>query len=381
MATNPPRATLEIPEGAVFEMEADGLVIGFRDDVIIRGNIGHRLKKVWSENGSIELRSSTELVVESVETKRGTVIIAGAVRAKTIKGARIALLEGSLAARSVNAETSIDLRGGVIEADLVMCPEVLVSATVRGRATVIECQNELGAHQLKGGFKMAEFLEMMPNAQKVIQNEASHIPQLSASVPRTPQTSRVDMPPPVTQAPQPPTFVARATVAEEAPVATETVPQQQPVEEPTGPGETAPAAPSGPSVDYFAAESSQAAADGGSAAPDEMPVETGYAEEPAAAEPVAPPEPPAPERPAFHGALSELCEQVARVYTAQNLQVPPPIARLAQMIDAGEYTPAKAQLTTIWNQLIQYHKESKLPFAVKTTQVFQSIQRTLAANA
>ena len=97
--------------------------------------------------------------------------------------------------------------------------------------------------------------------------------------------------------------------------------------------------------------------------------------------PAPPPEPPAPERPAFHAALAEMCEQVGRVYSTQNLQVPPPIARLTQMIDAGEYASAKTQLTTIWNQLIQYHKESKLPFAVKTTQMFQSIQRTLAANA
>ena len=75
-----------------------------------------------------------------------------------------------------------------------------------------------------------------------------------------------------------------------------------------------------------------------------------------------------------------MCEQIGRVYAQQNLQVPPPVARLTQMIDAGEYTQVKSQLTTIWNQLIQYHKESRLPFAVKTTQMFQSIQRTLAQN-
>ena len=137
-----PRATLEIPEGAVFELEADGLVIGSKDDVIIRGNIGHRLKKVFSENGSIELRSTTEIVIEAIESKKGTITIAGPVRAKSVKGAKIHLLEGSLSARSVNAEHSIELRGGTIEADLVMSPTVLVSATVRGRATVIESQNE-----------------------------------------------------------------------------------------------------------------------------------------------------------------------------------------------------------------------------------------------
>lgn len=360
----------------MFELEQDGLVIGFRDDVIIRGNIGHRLKKVWSENGTIELRSSQELVVESVETKRGTVIIAGVVRAKSIKGAKVALLEGSLAVRSVNGESSIDLRGGVIEADLVMSPEVKVSAEVRGRATVIESQNEIGPHQLKGGFKMAEFLEMMPNAQKVIQSEASHIPQLSAGVPRQPVTSRIDVPPPIEEAPAPPTYVGQVSV-EDGPAAAdggEPVPEQ-PTEEPTGPGaeQEAMAAANGTAAvptdtqDYFAAnEAGETAAgvDPSAATQAEVPAE----------------EPPPIERPPFHAPLAENCEQIARVYAAQNLQVPPPVQRLIELVDAGEYAAVKSQLTTIWNQLIQYHKESKLPFAVKTTQMFQAIQRTLQAN-
>lgn len=338
MADPKQRAVLEIPEGAVFEMEADGLVLGFKDDVIIRGNISHRIKKIFSEMGSIELRSSSELVVETVETKKGHVIIAGAVRAKSVKGTKITLIEGHLSARSVNAETQINLQGGVIEADLVMSPDVQVSQTVRGRATVIECQNELGPHQLKGGFKMAEFLEMMPSAQKVIQSEASGMPQLMAARPA---------PAAAPAAPAPVASAAWTATVREA------------VEE------TAPAPPM--------------AADGGAseeatAAPGEEPVaENWAAEEPAA--------PVAPERPPFHAGLAEMCEQISRVYEQQKFAVPPPVQRLVQLVDAGEYASVKGQLTAIWNQLIQYHKESKLPFAVKTTQMFQSIQRTLAQHA
>lgn len=334
------RAVLEIPEGAVFEMEADGLVLGFRDDVIIRGNISHRIKKIFSEMGSIELRSSSELVVETVETKKGHVIIAGAVRAKSVKGTKITLVEGHLSARSVNAEQQINLQGGTIEADLVMSPDVQVSQTVRGRATVIECQNELGPHQLKGGFKMAEFLEMMPSAQKVIQSEASGMPQLMA---------------------------ARAAPAAAAPVApaangggnwTATV--REAVEE------TAPAPPMVMAADGGASEEDTAAP----------------ADETAGdwADTSAPAEPVAPERPPFHAGLAEMCDQISRVYEQQKFAVPPPVQRLVQLVDAGEYASAKGQLTAIWNQLIQYHKETKLPFAVKTTQMFQSIQRTLAQH-
>lgn len=324
------RATLEIPEGAVFEMEADGLVIGFKDDVIIRGNIAHRLKKVFSDSGTIEIRSVNELVVESIETKRGSIVIAGAVRAKSVKGAKISLLEGSLNARSINAEQSINLQGGHIEADLVMSPQVTVSQQVRGRATVIECQNELGPHALKGGFKMAEFLEMMPSAQKVIQSEASHMPALARAAGESGNWS--------------------ARVVDE-----------------TGTVQTGGASPAAePSEESTSGDGNwmEHAADGGAA---EAPVEE-------------PPPPEEPQRPAFHSALSEMCEQITKVYAAQKLQPPPPIARLAQLVDQGEYANVKAQLTTIWNQLIQFHKESKLPFAVKTTQMFQSIQRTLAQN-
>jgi hypothetical protein len=90
--------------------------------------------------------------------------------------------------------------------------------------------------------------------------------------------------------------------------------------------------------------------------------------------------PAAPERPPFHAGLADMCEQISRVYEQQKFTVPPPVQRLRELVEAGEYANVKGQLTAIWNQLIQYHKESKLPFAVKTTQMFQSIQRTLAQH-
>lgn len=351
------RAVLEIPEGAVFELEQDGLVLGFRDDVIIRGNISHRIKKIFSESGNIELRSPSELVVETVETKKGQVIIAGAVRAKSVKGAKITLLEGHLSARSVNAEQQINLQGGTIEADLVMSPDVQVSQTVRGRATVIECQNELGPHALKGGFKMAEFLEMMPSAQKVIQSEASGMPQLMAARPA-------------------PAAASAAPAAPAAPHAngngqtwTATVKEAE--------DETAPAAAPAPAP----APAVELAADGGTS--EEATADPALEEAAAGgdwAEEAAPAEPAVVERPPFHAGLAEMCEQIARVYEQQKFAVPPPVQRLIELVDTGEYASVKGQLTAIWNQLIQHHKESKLPFAVKTTQMFQSIQRTLAQH-
>jgi hypothetical protein len=346
------RAVLEIPEGAVFELEQDGLVLGFRDDVIIRGNISHRIKKIFSENGNIELRSPSELVVETVETKKGQVIIAGAVRAKSVKGMKISLLEGHLSARSVNAEQQINLQGGTIEADLVMSPDVQVSQTVRGRATVIESQNELGPHALKGGFKMAEFLEMMPSAQKVIQSEASGMPQLMAA------------------RPAPAAAAAAAAAAAPAPAAphangngqTWTATVKEAAEE-TAPVSTM-AADGGASEEATAAPAGEEAAAVGS----------DWGEE------AAPAAPAVVERPPFHAGLAEMCEQIARVYEQQKFAVPPPVQRLIDLVETGEYASVKGQLTAIWNQLIQHHKESKLPFAVKTTQMFQSIQRTLAQH-
>ena len=349
--TQKQRPVLEIPEGAVFEMEQDGLVLGFRDDVIIRGNISHRIKKIFSEQGSIELRSPSELVVESVETKRGQVVIAGNVRAKSVKGARVTLLEGTLAARSVNGEARIELRGGTIEADMVMSPEVLVSQNVRGRATVIECQNELGPHQLKGGFRMAEFLEMMPSAQKVIQSEASGMPQLAAG--RAPAAAA----PHANGNGQTWTATVRESAEESAPIAV-AADGGMPEEATAPPAEDGGEAAAAGAAGAWAGEDVAAAEDPGAGM-----------EEPAE-----------PERPPFHAALAEMCDQVARVYEQQKFAVPPPVTRLAQLVDAGEYASVKGQLTAIWNQLIQYHKESKLPFAVKTTQMFQSIQRTLAQH-
>lgn len=335
------RAVLEIPEGAVFEMEQDGLVLGFRDDVIIRGNISHRIKKIFSETGNIELRSPSELVVETVETKKGQIIIAGAVRAKSVKGTKITLLEGRLSARSVNAETQISLQGGTIEADLVMSPDVQVSQAVRGRATVIESQNDLGPHALKGGFKMAEFLEMMPSAQKVIQSEASGMPQLMAARPAPAAQPNGN------GQTQTWTATVQESVEESAPAAAATA----------------------MSADGGTSEEATAAPTDDAAGADWAGEEAAPAEEEAA-----------PERPPFHAGLAEMCEQIGRVYEQQKFAVPPPVQRLIDLVNAGEYASVKGQLTAIWNQLIQHHKESKLPFAVKTTQMFQSIQRTLAQH-
>lgn len=172
---------LEIPEGTVLQMGEDGLVLGHQGDVVIRSDLGHRLKRVYSETGSVELAAAGELQVDVVEAKQGRIVISGTVQAKSITAQEINLQKGSLSARSVVGETRIALQSGELAVDLLMSPEVQITPEVKGRATVIESRNELGPHQLKGAFRMAEFMELVPSAQKVIQMEANRLPMLASS--------------------------------------------------------------------------------------------------------------------------------------------------------------------------------------------------------
>lgn len=169
---------LEIPEGTTLQLSEDGITLGHAGDVIIRGDFGHRLKKIFSETGSIELAAPGDLQVEHVEAKRGEVTISGNIRVKSLTAGRVHLIQGRLEARSVVGEREIELSQGELAVDLLFSPEVKINPDVRGRATVIESHNELGPHSLKGGFRLAEFQELVPSAQMVIQSEAGRLPQL-----------------------------------------------------------------------------------------------------------------------------------------------------------------------------------------------------------
>lgn len=435
---------LEIPEGTILQMAEDGLVLGHNGDVVIRSDLGHRLKRVFSENGSVELAAAGELQVDVVEAKKGRITISGSVQAKSITGAQVALTQGSLSARSVIGETKIELTGGELAVDLLMSPEVHVTSEVKGRATVIESRNELGPHQLKGAFRMAEFMELVPNAQKVIQMEADRLPKLGAGEPEAAPPTAPEPEQPVAEAV--PAAEAVAAPPEEAPaepeaqdaefedlVSTEPAPQPEPARdsrEAAVGADAAPQAPPDPEADTWGM-------------PEQMPGEASAPEAsaaPASPEPPsAPPEPPAPEPsvapappppaetppeappapaaeasapapaappteertppedsvtqvggppetgggdPPFHGQLIESIDTIQKIYTSwPDGDVPPAVDRLRAMAETGLYSEMKVQLTSLWRQILAYHSKTGTKIpSLQVQQMFRAIQRTLAEH-
>lgn len=174
-------STLEIPDGTIFELSEEGLTLGHHGDVVIRGDIGHRIKKIFSETGSVRLAAPRDLQVEIVEAKKGSVVINGRARIRSINADEVQLESGDLEARSVVGESRVILNGGTLTTDLLMGAEIYISPEVEGRATVIECHNVLPPHKLRGGFRLTEFMDLLPSAQKTLQGESQRLPSLKAA--------------------------------------------------------------------------------------------------------------------------------------------------------------------------------------------------------
>ena len=157
-----------LPAGVRLSMEGDALSIHNTGDIVIEGAPTGSLSTLTSESGNIVLAPPKAITVTSVSAPGGTVTINGKVTAESISAKAVKFEGGTLKASVIKAAEAISLQGAKLEATIVVAPMVSIAPSVKGRATAIQSDNEIGPHKLKGGFSLSEFVEMIPNGAEIL---------------------------------------------------------------------------------------------------------------------------------------------------------------------------------------------------------------------
>jgi hypothetical protein len=170
------QAAFVLPSGVELTLDGGDLSVRHSGDIIIEGTPTQGLGDLVSTAGDIVLMPDKAVQLSSI-TAAGTVRLSGKVSATSITGKRIEFEAGTLKVEVLNASESIQLSGKKLEAQVVVAPQVDISSSLKGRATAIECGNELGAHKLKGGFSLAEYVELMPGGADLLKKHGIEVPE------------------------------------------------------------------------------------------------------------------------------------------------------------------------------------------------------------
>ena len=157
-----------LPAGVRLSMEGDALSIHNAGDIVIEGAPAGSLHTLSSESGDIVLAPPSAVKLSSISAPGGTVTVRGKVTTESINAKSVHFESGTLKAKVIKASESISLSGSKLEATVVVAPNVTVEPSIKGRATAIQSDNEIGPHKLKGGFSLAEFVDMIPNGSEML---------------------------------------------------------------------------------------------------------------------------------------------------------------------------------------------------------------------
>jgi hypothetical protein len=199
---------LVIPGGAEFTSTEAGLVIEHSGDIHLHGPLSRPVARVIAggdielsgdlEVGEVlsrggEIRVSGRLTSRSVLAQAGdvlvsgdsritelsapagaarvsgkvelgrvhalVVVIEGKVTAELLRGDEVNVLSGEHQLRAVEGAVVLRVGEARLTSDVIVAPQVEVHPKCGGRATVIECRNQLGPNGLKGGYSLAEYAE------------------------------------------------------------------------------------------------------------------------------------------------------------------------------------------------------------------------------
>ncbi len=279
----------------------------------------------------------------------GLVSVAGPTQVGTIRAGDIELTGQPITARGLQARNAIHLGPGKIQIDAMIAGEVHVDARTAGRATIIESQNDLGTNAIKGGFRLADYAEMFGDPAGYLRERGLSAPGEAWS---GPEASGRPAPPAPVAAPLPVAAPAAVVVPVAAPVAPQVV--EEPVAAPAA--VVAPVEP--PQVDVAAPVTSVE-----EDAPDEIEPEPIDADEPAASATRAP-------HP-LHDQLVDAVEKIAERYNEGDL--PPAVSHLRSLIENRSYDEIRAEITSIWSDLVKFHQKHGLRIQHQVTTTFNTI--------
>jgi hypothetical protein len=249
-----------------------------------------------------------------------------------------------VSARGIQATHRVQIGAGKLQVDAIIAPQVDIATHASGRVTIIECQNELGPNALKGKLRLADY-------QETFGDPAAYLAERGLTVPG--ETSAVE----IVEAPRALEAVA-APVVEEVAVVEEPAAEEAPVE--------APAAEEAHAEEPAAEEAEAAPAEASEAVTMDVEIEESEDAAMGSSVPAA--------LPAAHPLHGDLVVAVAKIVDCYaDAEVPPAVSHLQGLINAHAYEQVRAEITTIWTDLLKFHHKKGLRIQHQVTTTFNTI--------
>ncbi|MBK7757661.1 MAG: hypothetical protein IPI35_14925 [Deltaproteobacteria bacterium] len=128
-------------------------VIAQAGDVLVSGD--SRITELTAPAGAARVSGKVELG----RVQALVVVIEGRVTAELLRGDEVNVLSGEHQLRAIEGAVVLRVGEARLTSDVIVAPQVEVHPKCGGRATVIECRNQLGPNGLKGGYSLAEYAE------------------------------------------------------------------------------------------------------------------------------------------------------------------------------------------------------------------------------
>ena len=372
-----------LPDGITLSMTDKGLVIENEGDIVLHGQIDGGIHALTSRQGSVILNNDFEL--HRVDAPNGAVEIHGKIEADRIEAANVSADGEGFTVRVVQATESISVGETTTHAEVLIAPAVKLSSKAVGRITVVEAHNELGATKVKGCLSLADLEELFDGSEGFIRGweitplhksgnrkaspkakPAAKKPAAKKAAPE-PEPAEDATPPVIQAAPEPepvveaapepePVVEAKVEVAEEPAPAPAPEPEPEIVaaeveveeeeDEPAAPAITMPTATTdngdgrAEQVEQLFDLFDETEDDGGS-------------------------------DPALDARITDAVTELVGYYA--DVELPPVVQRLAQLVAERDYKTVRDEVDDIWNQLLRYHKQKKLRPQPSLTTTFNTI--------
>jgi hypothetical protein len=351
-----------LPEGIKLAMTDEGLVIENEGDIVLHGQIDGGIHALTSHNGNIILNN--DFVLHRVDAPNGAVEIHGKIEADRIEAASVSADGTGFTVRVVQASESIAIGETTAHAEVLIAPAVNLSSAAVGRVTVVESHNDLNATKVKGCLSLADLEELFDGSEGFIRGwEITPLHKSSshkATQKSKPKTKAKAAPAKRAKAPEPP---AEEAVPDEAPAAQAAPPPEPVVQEAAPPEPEVVTAEVEEEPDETAAPLiSMPNADNGDGRAEQ--VEQLFdlfddSDEDTDGDP------------ALDGRISDAVSELVGYYA--DVELPPVVQRLAQLVAERDYKTVRDEVDDIWNKLLRYHKQKKLRPKPSLTTTFNTI--------
>jgi hypothetical protein len=165
-----------LPAGVSLSVDDGRVSIEHSGDVVIEAAPEGGLGTIRAA-GAVTIRATELIELRGIEAG-GAVSLSGPITATSVVGRGIELAaRGPFKIDVLKARGTVAIGKVKIEASVVAAEAVTIDDGARGRATAIHSNADVGAHKLKGGFSLNEFVDLMPGGAELLAAHGIDVPE------------------------------------------------------------------------------------------------------------------------------------------------------------------------------------------------------------